>query len=172
MNSLSMPTLIHVNTVISQTVSFTLARLPITCVPAHPCQSCLTLWDLMDYSPPSSFVMGFSRQEYWNGLPLTSLGDPPNPGIKPVSPALAGRFFTSSITWEAPDGNHLPRMEWWRENVQSQELQQHHKIPAFMAQWQPIICTGDVHMDEEKAFSPLGGRQAEEEEGLRFLGKS
>ena len=43
MNSLSMPTLINVNTVISQTVSFTLATLPIMCVHAHSCQSCLTL---------------------------------------------------------------------------------------------------------------------------------
>ena len=48
--------------------------------------------------------MGFSRQEYWNGLPFSSPGDLPNPGIKPMSlmsPALAGRFFTSSTTWEA-----------------------------------------------------------------------
>ena len=39
--------------------------------------------------------MGFSRQEYWSGLPFPSPGDLPNPGIKPASPALAGRFFTS-----------------------------------------------------------------------------
>ena len=32
--------------------------------------------------------MGFSRQEYWSGLPFPSLGDLPNPGIKPRSPAL------------------------------------------------------------------------------------
>ena len=32
--------------------------------------------------------MGFSRQEYWSGLPLPSPGDLPNPGIKPGSPAL------------------------------------------------------------------------------------
>jgi len=32
--------------------------------------------------------MGFSRQEYWNGLPFPSPGDLPNPGIKPWSPAL------------------------------------------------------------------------------------
>ena len=37
--------------------------------------------------------MGFSRQEYWSGLPLPSPGDLPNPGIQLVSPALAGRFF-------------------------------------------------------------------------------
>ena len=32
--------------------------------------------------------MGFSRQEYWNGLPFPSPGDLPNPGIEPESPAL------------------------------------------------------------------------------------
>jgi len=45
--------------------------------------------------------MEFSRQEYWSGLPFPSPGDVPNPGIKPVSLALAGRFFTTSATWEA-----------------------------------------------------------------------
>ena len=43
--------------------------------------------------PPLS--MGFSRQEYWSGLPCPPPGDLPNPGIKPKSPALAGRFFTT-----------------------------------------------------------------------------
>ena len=41
---------------------------------------------------------GFSRQEYWSGLPFPPPGYLPNPGVKPVSPvspALAGRFFTT-----------------------------------------------------------------------------
>jgi len=38
--------------------------------------------------------MGFPRQEYWSGLPLPSPGDLPDPGIEPMSPALAGGFFT------------------------------------------------------------------------------
>ena len=49
--------------------------------------------------------MGFSRQEYWNGLPFPSPGDLPNPGIEPAfveSPALASRFFTTE-----PPGKHL-----------------------------------------------------------------
>ena len=37
--------------------------------------------------------MGFSRQEYWSGLSFPSTRDLPGPGIKPASPALAGRFF-------------------------------------------------------------------------------
>ena len=48
--------------------------------------------------------MGFSRQEYWSGLPCPLPGDLPDPGIKSMSlmsPALAGRFFTTRATWEA-----------------------------------------------------------------------
>ena len=48
--------------------------------------------------------MGFSRQEYWSGLPCPPPGDLPDPEIEPVSlmsPALAGGFFTTSATWEA-----------------------------------------------------------------------
>ena len=62
----------------------------------HVClvpQSCLTLCDPMDCSPPGPVSMGFSRQEYRNGLLCCPPGDLPNPRIKPaslVSPALAG----------------------------------------------------------------------------------
>jgi len=48
--------------------------------------------------------MGFFRQEYYSGLPFPSPGDLPDAGIKPASltsPALAGRFFTTSTTREA-----------------------------------------------------------------------
>ena len=38
--------------------------------------------------------LGFSRQEYWSGWPLPSPGDPPDPWVRPESPALAGRFFS------------------------------------------------------------------------------
>ena len=41
----------------------------------------------MDCSLLGSSVMGFSRQEYWSGLPFPSPGDLPEPGIKPMSPA-------------------------------------------------------------------------------------
>ena len=39
--------------------------------------------------------MGFPRQNYWSGLPFASPGDLPNPGIQPISPVLAARFFTT-----------------------------------------------------------------------------
>ena len=59
---------------------------------------------LLDYILPGCSAVGFSRQEYWSGLPCPPPGDLPDSGIKPVSLvslALAGRFFTTSATWEA-----------------------------------------------------------------------
>ena len=47
---------------------------------------------------------GFSGQEYWSRSPCPPPGDLPNPGAEPaslMSPVLAGRFFTTSTTWEA-----------------------------------------------------------------------
>ena len=43
----------------------------------------------------SPLSMGFSRQEYWSGLPFPSPGDLPNPGINATSPALADGVFTT-----------------------------------------------------------------------------
>ena len=58
-------------------------------------QSCPTLCNPMDCSPPGSSVRWISQQVYWRGLPFPSLEDLPDPGIKPVSSALAGRLFTT-----------------------------------------------------------------------------
>ena len=44
-----------------------------------------TPWTVAYQVPPS---MGFSRQEYWSGVPLPSQGDLPDPGIEAGSPAL------------------------------------------------------------------------------------
>ena len=49
-------------------------------------------------------INGILQQEYWRGLPCSPPGDLPNPGIELVSllsPALAGRIFSTSATWEA-----------------------------------------------------------------------
>ena len=52
-----------------------------------------TPWTVAHQAP---LFMGFSRQEYWSGLPFPSAGDLPNPGIEPESPALADGFFTNT----------------------------------------------------------------------------
>ena len=51
-----------------------------------------TLRTVAHQAPPS---MGFSRQEYWSGLPFPSPGDLPDPGIEPRSPALQADALTS-----------------------------------------------------------------------------
>ena len=51
-----------------------------------------TQWTVPRQAPLS---MGFSRQEYWSGLPCTPPGDLPDPRIELESPALAGGFFTT-----------------------------------------------------------------------------
>ena len=58
----------------------------------------VTPWTIAHQAPPS---MGFSRQEYWSGLPFPSPGDLPNPGIEPRSPTLQADALTS----EPPDAN-------------------------------------------------------------------
>ena len=57
-----------------------------------------TPWTVVHQAPLS---MGFSRQEYWGGLPFPSPADLPHPGIEPTSPAMAGRFFTTESPREA-----------------------------------------------------------------------
>ena len=78
-----------------------------------------TPWSVARLSP---LYTGFPRHEYWSGLPFTSPGDLPDPGIEPASPALAGGFFTTeslgktdllvSISLESPllfiSASHLP----------------------------------------------------------------
>ena len=66
-----------------------------------------TLWNIV---PQASLSMGFSRQKHWSGLQCPPPGDLPDPGIKALSlmsPALAGGFFTTSTTWEAPYLGHF-----------------------------------------------------------------
>ena len=60
----------------------------------------VTLWTL---ALQAALSMGFPRQEYWSGLLCPPAGGLPDPGIKPaslMSSALAGKFFTTSTTWE------------------------------------------------------------------------
>ena len=56
----------------------------------------------MDCSPPDSSVYGFSRQEYWSGLPFPSLGNLIDPGIEPASPALQMDSFTTEPPERSP----------------------------------------------------------------------
>ena len=65
----------------------------------------LTVFNPMDCSPPDSSVYRIILVRILEWVVISSSGDLPDPGIKPMSlmsPALAGRFFTTNTTWEAP----------------------------------------------------------------------
>ena len=65
-------------------------------------QLCAIIWIIAPQLPLS---MGFSRREYWSGLPCPPPGYLPNPGTEPMfftSLPLVGSLFTTSTTWEAP----------------------------------------------------------------------
>ena len=65
----------------------------------------VTPWTAAYQAPPS---MGFSRQEYWSGLPFPSPGDLPDPGIKPWSPA----FQADALTSEPPGNPYAIPCTW------------------------------------------------------------
>ena len=68
-------------------------------------KSCPAPCDFMDWNPPGSSVHGIFQARILEWVACPPPGDLPNPGIEPaslMSPALAGGFFTTSATWEAP----------------------------------------------------------------------
>ena len=80
---------------------------------AKSLQLCPTFFDPVDCSLSAPLSMGFSRQEYWSGLPFPPPGGLPDAGIEPmslVSLALAGKFLTTSSTWEVPSDKGVIKM--------------------------------------------------------------
>ena len=63
---------------------------PTVCSVGSVVSDFVTPWTVAHQAPLS---MGYPRQEYWSGLSFLFPGDIPNPGIEPVSPALANRYF-------------------------------------------------------------------------------
>ena len=60
--------------------------------------------------------MAFTREKYWSGLPFPTPGDLPDPGSEPVSPALAGRFFSISATFGSIELSAMGAFKhvlWW-----------------------------------------------------------
>ena len=82
-----------------ETLSCSPQKVKRKCSLLSPVQLFETPWTVAHQSPLS---MGFSRQEYWSGLPFPSSGDLPNPGIEPRSPAFSSKFFTIWASREAP----------------------------------------------------------------------
>ena len=84
------------------------------CLAAQSCLILATPWTVARQVPLS---MGFPRQECWSGLPFSSSGDFPNPGIEStsrVSPGLSGKFFTTECRERGFETN-----EAWSSKVPS-----------------------------------------------------
>ena len=82
------------------------------CRTLHMCacsvpQSCPTLCDPMDCSPPGSSAHGISRQEYQNGLPFPSPGDLPSPRDCTHVSCIGRWILYHQATWETPDLTHV-----------------------------------------------------------------
>ena len=96
------------------------------CIRALSVHSCPTLCNPVDSSPPGSSVHGFSRQEYWSGLPCPPPGDLPDPEIEPVSSALQA----DSLPTEPPEAllSHITKANpmWhaqkWNNSILSKRL--------------------------------------------------
>ena len=86
------------------------------CVRAQPLQSCPTLRDPVDYSPPSSSVHGIFRVRILDGLPFSPSGDFSHPVIKPTSPvpaALAAGSLPLSQLGSPSDYSALTLFTYW-----------------------------------------------------------
>ena len=85
----------------------TMSRVHAVCQVASVVSDSVIPWTVALQAPLS---MGFSRQEYWSGLPCCPSRDLSDSGIELVSlmsPALAGGFFTTSATWDTPKISYI-----------------------------------------------------------------
>ena len=93
-----------------------------------------TLWTI---TCQAALSIGFSRQEYWSGLPCPPPGDCPEPGIQPtplMSPALAGAFFITGATWE------VITVVWVQQRKELSLWWNYHKSrTAKFLEWDQII---------------------------------
>ena len=87
--------------------------------------------------------MGFPRQKYWSGLPFPTPEEPPDPEIKFLSPALAGRFFTTEPPGKAPQWN----ITWL--------FKKRNEILPFAATWMDLDITilNEVRQRKTKTIS-------------------
>ena len=127
--------------------------------------SCVQLFAILwTVARQALLFMGFSRKEYWNGLPCPPPGDLSDPGVEPMfvmSLTLAGGFFTNSATWEAQGcgvchiyihrhtstHTHMP----WNKTVSKMKKVKNEILP-FAATWMDleIIILNEVRKKKDK----------------------
>ena len=120
-----------------------------------------TPWTVAHLAPLS---MGFSRQEYWSGLPFPSPGDLPNPGIKPGSPALQADALSS----EPPRPLNMRSAKAMRRKcaLSQQHAQTGGNVITWVSQETMVILPKCHKVSPESSFS-LGKQAAETLQGFR-----
>ena len=102
-----------------------------------------TLWTVAHQAPPS---MGFSRQEYWGGLPFPSPGDLPNPGIEPRSPTLQADALTSEPPGKPGYIQNKPQRVTERTDFQGQKLEFHFCFRFSLSTWALAGYSTELHI--------------------------
>ena len=105
--------------------------------------------------------MGFPRQEYWSGLPFPSPGPLPDPGIKPASPALLGRFFTAE-----PPGKPLFCLDQNPSSCTSSRMRDTGLLGAGYGQASPYSSRSDDFLSFPPVGWPQVPHQAVQDSGL------
>ena len=114
----------------------------------------MTPWTVALQAPLS---MGFSRQEYWSGLPFPSLGDLPDPGIKPGSPALQAVSLLSEAPGKPPDVVLVVKNPpLGGEDPLEEGMATHSSILAWEIPWQRRLV----------GYSPWGRKESDTTERL------
>ena len=109
-----------------------------------------TLWTIARQAPLS---MGFSRQEYWSGLPFPPPGNLPDPGIKLAfltSPALVGGFFTTSVQFSSVTQSCPTLCD--PMNRSTPRLPVHHQLPESTQTH--VHCVSDAIQPSHPLSSP------------------
>ena len=100
----------------------------------------VTPWTVARQAPPS---VGFSRQEYWNGLPRPPPGDPPHPGRGPTSPALQ----VDSLLSESP-GKSYSHLNDWNLLIYETFLKHSHIVYLLIKPLQKGFCCDPRQLQE------------------------
>ena len=85
----------------------------------------------------ASLSMGFSRQEYWSGLPFPSPGDLPDPGIEPGSPALQADALPSEPPGKSPDNEEKKNNQGSPRHAKFKRLVLHNREMWTIGKYMP-----------------------------------